>query len=222
VVPASGQRVPGWVLVAAVPLVILVVLAGTWVTAALVTNDETVARRLTFAWFVVMGVLAVVLALRWPRLAVPVIVTWLVTSGTVGGFLLLTSTVDRVVEEDVAVAPAPAPDGDGPAAGPVARAMGAFRDVAHPTSGTATLVERPDGGRVLTLTGFATDPGPDLRVMLVPDTTGESVDGGVDLGALKGNRGDQQYAVPADSPEGAVIIWCRAFTVSFGTAPLVA
>jgi hypothetical protein len=93
---------------------------------------------------------------------------------------------------------------------------------AHPTSGTATLVRKPDGSRALTLTGFATDPGPDLRVLLVRDPSGAGVEGAVDLGKLKGNKGDQEYAVPAGGPEGAVVIWCRAFTVTFGSAALTA
>ena len=85
--------------------------------------------------------------------------------------------------------------------------------------GAAALVERADGSRVLTLTGFATDPGPDLRVLLTPEGA-DGAEGAADLGALKGNRGDQQYEVPTGSPAGAVVIWCRAFTVAFGTAPL--
>jgi len=49
------------------------------------------------------------------------------------------------------------------------------------------------------------------------------VDGAVDLGALRGNRGDQEYALPADVDPagiGRVVIWCRAFTVAFGEATL--
>jgi electron transfer DM13 len=48
-------------------------------------------------------------------------------------------------------------------------------------------------------------------------------DGYVDLGALKGNRGDQNYRVPAGTDIArfhSVVIWCRRFTVGFGVAPL--
>jgi len=103
--------------------------------------------------------------------------------------------------------------------GPVLLADGRFRDGAHPTSGRAALIERPDGARVVTLTRFDTDPGPDLRVYVVAGD-GSSVEGAVDLGALKGNKGDQQYDVPPHAPDGAVVIWCRAFTVAFGAAKL--
>jgi hypothetical protein len=45
----------------------------------------------------------------------------------------------------------------------------------------------------------------------------------VELGALKGNQGDQNYDVPESVDLGkyrAVTIWCRRFSVNFATAPL--
>lgn len=59
------------------------------------------------------------------------------------------------------------PDADAPA-GNTAAVTGTFVDLVHPGAGTATVVELADGGRVLTLTGFETDPGPDLRVHSPP------------------------------------------------------
>lgn len=230
VVPASPRRIPGWVAAAAVPVVVAVVLAGVWLTGALLTEDAAVAMVLTGAWFAVAGGLAVVAGLRWRRLAVPVVGAWLVTSVAVGGYLLVASTVDRVADEEVLVAPragsAAGGSGDSDTSGGPATsdllvliAQGGFRDAAHSTAGQARLIERPDGSRVLTLTRFETDPGPDLRVYLVPGD-GSSVRDAVDLGGLKGNRGDQQYVVPDGAPEGAVVIWCRAFSVAFGAAAL--
>ena len=104
-------------------------------------------------------------------------------------------------------------------AGPVEIASGRFTNQAHNTSGLATLIEQPNGDRVVTLTRFKTDPGPDVRVYLVPDPA-RGIKDAVDLGGLKGNKGDQQYDVPAGTEAGAVVIWCRAFTVAFGTATL--
>ena len=210
-------------------LVAVIVVAGVWVTGGLLTEDATAAMLLTGAWFAVAGLAAFLLA-RWQRpLAVPVLASWLVTSVAVGGVLLWTSTVDKVVDEDVVTAPrtssATAEPTPNPSmtrqddVGPVVLAAGDFRDGAHPTEGVATFLEQPDGGRILTLTRFDTDPGPDLRVYLVPGN-GSSVKGAVDLGALKGNKGDQQYAVPRNAPDGAVVIWCRAFSVAFGSARL--
>lgn len=106
-----------------------------------------------------------------------------------------------------------------PEPAPALVAGGSFRSGAHETAGRAALIDLPDGQRVLTLTGFATDPGPDLRVYLTPGD-GSSTRGALDLGRLKGNKGNQQYLVPRGAPRGGVVIWCRAFSVSFGTAAL--
>jgi Electron transfer DM13 len=48
--------------------------------------------------------------------------------------------------------------------------------------------------------------------------------GFVDLGPLKGNKGDQNYEVPASvdlAKYRAVTIWCARFNVNFATAPLM-
>ena len=76
-------------------------------------------------------------------------------------------------------------------------------------------------GVVEKLDETADPPGPDLRVYLAAGTSG--VDGRVDLGGLKGNRGTQQYAIPGSVDTGRyrrVVIWCRAFSVNFGEAVL--
>ncbi|MGB3184354.1 MAG: DM13 domain-containing protein [Ornithinimicrobium sp.] len=108
--------------------------------------------------------------------------------------------------------------------GPQAIAQGSFGAVDHPGSGQATVIDTGEGSIVLTLTDFATDNGPDLFVYLVPDTAGPgSVDGFVDVGSLKGNVGDQQYDVPDDvgvADGWRVIVWCRAFAVTFTEATL--
>ena len=111
---------------------------------------------------------------------------------------------------------------------PVKLAGGRFHTNAHKTGGLATIYRLPDGRRVLRLTEFATSNGPDVRVYLVAAGDVQSEDaakqaGFVDLGALKGNIGDQNYDVPAGldlSRYRAVSIWCRRFSVNFGAAPL--
>ncbi len=106
-----------------------------------------------------------------------------------------------------------------------ALATGMFVDLAHPGTGTATIVDLADGGRVLTLTEFRTDSGPDLRVYLTardPAADGE-IGRFVDLGRLKGNVGDQQYEIPDDvdvDEFSNAVIWCRAFSVGFTSAAL--
>ena len=106
-------------------------------------------------------------------------------------------------------------------------AAGSFRSLEHTTSGRASIVELPDGRRYLRLEDLETSNGPDLRVYLseIPASDdwyayGERF---VDLGALKGNIGNQNYALPADLDLGryrSAVIWCRRFTVGFGVAGL--
>ena len=111
---------------------------------------------------------------------------------------------------------------------PTTLLSGMFHSNAHETSGTATLHRLADGSLTLRLTGFETSNGPDVQVYLVAasdvmdDETVTSA-GFVSLGPLKGNVGDQNYAVPADldlTKYRAVTSWCRRFGVNFGTAPL--
>lgn len=206
------------------PIVALVVAFGVWVTGGLVTDDESVAMGLTGAWLLLAGVASV--AVAWTRRAVaaPVLVGYAVAAVGLGGFLGYTSTIDQTVDEDVVVASdvtAPASDDPAPDKNRLL-ASGKFVAEAHPTEGTASVVDTADGAFV-TLTDFVTDPGPDLKVYWVP--SGSNVEDGVDLGSLKGNKGDQQYALPGnvdvdDATGASVVIWCRAFSVSFGSAAL--
>jgi hypothetical protein len=150
-----------------------------------------------------------------------VLAAFLLTAGATGAYLAATTLRDRVVHERVITA-GPASAGDA-RRGPVELARGRFRSHEHATAGTARVVRAPDGRRFLTLTGFSTSPGPDLRVRLVPAGSSDGgADGAVDLGGLKGNRGDQQYAIPdgADVSGREVLIWCRAFSAPFGSATL--
>ena len=112
--------------------------------------------------------------------------------------------------------------------GPAAVASGAFHSNAHETKGTATVYRRADGSRSLRLTQFETSNGPDVRVYLVAaadvndDATVKRA-GFVELGKLKGNKGDQNYEIPSSvdlAKYKAVTIWCARFSVNFGTAPL--
>ena len=199
------------------------VVLGCWVTGGLLTDDATTAMVLTGAWFTVAMAAALLAARRWGRAAWPALGATAVTASIVGGWLLLTSQVDKVVHEQVLAVPtsssAAAPGLEPAPAAATQVAAGSFTSGAHETRGRATVLRRADGRLLLTLTDFETDAGPDLRVRLVP-AGAKGVDGGTDIGALKGNKGDQQYAVPAGAPTGRVVIWCRAFSVSFGAAHL--
>ena len=119
-----------------------------------------------------------------------------------------------------------------PAAGPVTIASGQFRDVDsfHRGQGTATLYRNADGSHLLRFEDFRVTNGPDLRVLLAaaadPQSRQELQDGGyVELAALKGNIGSQNYEIPATvdpaAQGGSVIIYCRPFQVIFSVAPLL-
>jgi electron transfer DM13 len=116
--------------------------------------------------------------------------------------------------------------------GPVTLARGTFITHEHDTTGTVAVIRLPDGSRVLRIEGLDTSDGPDLEVWLsdaevVEGTKGWRVfdDGAyVDLGDLKGNKGNQNYAIPADVDLGrfrSVSVWCDRFNVSFGAAALM-
>jgi len=152
----------------------------------------------------------------------------LVVLGAIGWYLFrpeLLFVNKRVNESLTAQAPAQAAGTD---VVPVAVLAGSFHSVAHETKGRATVHRLSDDTRVLRLTEFATSNGPDVRVYLVAaadaadDATVKQA-GFVELGKLKGNQGDQNYAIPSDldlDKYRAVTIWCRRFGVNFGTAPL--
>lgn len=112
--------------------------------------------------------------------------------------------------------------------GPMAITKGNFKGLAHETRGLAAIYQLPDGRRTLRLTEFETSNGPDVHVYL---TAGEVEKGSeairqvgfIDLGSMKGNKGDQNYDIPANADLNKyknVTIWCARFGVNFGQALL--
>ena len=109
-------------------------------------------------------------------------------------------------------------------------AMGSFKDADafHRGSGTATIYRTPDGAEILRLENLDVTNGPALHVVLSthPDPErSEQVkqEGFVDLGDLKGNRGNQNYPIPAGvdtSIHKSVVIYCYPFAVVFSVATL--
>lgn len=216
--------------VAAAVAVAGVVLAGIWVSGGLITNDFSLAMALTAGWMGFAAAGCLLIAWRRRDLRVPVLGAYLVTAVVVGGYLGRSEFFDdEVNEEVVTAAPAAAVRARGGAEGERPRnvqlARGQVEPVAHAASGVATTVRLARGGNVLTLTSFEVDNGPDLRVYLVagPARDESEVTDYEDLGGLKGNKGDQQYALPRGldlDRYSTVVIWCRAFSVNFARAPL--
>lgn len=107
---------------------------------------------------------------------------------------------------------------------------GKLEGKAHATSGRATIYESAEGKRYLRLLDFTTSNGPDVHVLLVraEDKALEQEIvkgnlGGLELGSLKGNQGDQNYDLPAATDlqqYQAVVIYCERFHAVFGVAKL--
>ena len=94
----------------------------------------------------------------------------------------------------------------------------------HFGRGRAHLIETAPGSFVVRLEDFAVRNGPDLYVYLSPSAGGYAT-GAIELGRLKADTGNQNYAVPAgvlDDPAiaASVVIWCKQFSHLFATAPL--
>jgi hypothetical protein len=148
-------------------------------------------------------------------------------AGTPAGGAQAGSTPDPSLSMHSSSTPAPTVSAQSPA-GPVTLARGSFVSHEHHTTGSAVVVRLADGSRVLRLEGLDTSDGPDLHVWLSDAATGQgwhAFDDGkyADLGKLKGNKGNQNYVLPAGLDLTAfhsVSIWCNRFDVSFGAAPL--
>jgi Electron transfer DM13 len=101
----------------------------------------------------------------------------------------------------------------------VVLSKGVFAGSAHPTSGTVKLVEDKGKNKFLVFENFKTDPGPDLRIYLAEDKSAakfteitKDVKNGTYKLALANtvNTGAQKF----------VLIWCKQFSVLFGSAEL--
>jgi Electron transfer DM13 len=143
--------------------------------------------------------------------------------------------LDTTVNEPPPAAAAAAPSAATAAVDrkPATLAHGAFISHEHSTTGTARLLQLPDGSRLLRLEDLDTSNGPLLKVWLSDAPVRDGATGWrifdasthLDLGPLKGNKGSQNYTVPAGvdlSRYRSVTIWCARFHVSFGAAPLTA
>jgi hypothetical protein len=171
-----------------------------------------------------------------PALAIAVPLGWYLASP-----LVLSSTIDEPAPV-VAGRPSPVPSAAAPSPTPsptraslpplitpslppvLVERSGKFRgaDDFHFGRGTARLIETEPGVFVVRLEGFEVRNGPDLYVYLSPDSDGYKKTA-IELGKLKADKGNQNYAVPAGSDVAAaksVVIWCKQFSVLFATARL--
>ncbi|MEU6810445.1 DM13 domain-containing protein [Streptomyces sp. NPDC046831] len=180
----------------------------------------------------------------WKVLTRPLIIAVLVVAVAGGGFGLywfqpwrlwqdeaVEEALPQVVETSAPPAAAPSQTPATPA-GPQTLASGELISHEHTTSGTVKLVRLADGSHIVRLENLDTSNGPDLHLWLTDAPVKEGTAGWhvfddgehVSLGKLKGNKGNQNYALPEDVDPArfsSVSIWCDRFDVSFGAAELV-
>ena len=112
--------------------------------------------------------------------------------------------------------------------GPMLLSSSEWISLGHPGTGTVLVYRQPDGSHVIRFEDLAVSNGPDLLVILstsplVDDQNAYSEVEFVSLGDLKGNKGNQNYEVPAEVSIGdyqTVAIWCRRFNYTFNAADL--
>ena len=91
-------------------------------------------------------------------------------------------------------------------------------DGIHNAEGVAKVVPLQDGSNILRLENLHVTNGPDLYVYLATDKSASDF---VSLGKLKANNGNQNYDIPSEtdlSKYATVLIWCRPFSILFGSA----
>jgi hypothetical protein len=90
----------------------------------------------------------------------------------------------------------------------------------HNAKGIVKIIPLEYGSNVLRLENFKSTNGPNVHVYL---STDKSASDFVDLRRLKANNGNQNYDIPNRtnlSKYKTVLIWCKDFSVLFGSAEL--
>jgi electron transfer DM13 len=144
-----------------------------------------------------------------------------------GSPLFISNAVDEpapVVAGTAAPTETPATETAQPTSAIAAERSGQFHgaDDFHFGRGTARLIETAPDVFTVRLESFEVRNGPDLYVYLSPSESGYAA-GSIELGKLKADRGNQNYAVKTGTTVSAVrsvVIWCKQFGVLFATAPL--
>ena len=96
---------------------------------------------------------------------------------------------------------------------------GIFKNGAHDVSGQVKVLETTPN-KTLRFENFSTINGPDLYVYLATD---EKATDFINLGKNKATQGNINYSIPSGtdlSKYKFVLIWCKSFSVNFGTAVL--
>jgi hypothetical protein len=135
---------------------------------------------------------------------------------TVAGLSLLNSFITADLQPETAFAQ------DQQTQSPLSGQFMGVGDGIHEAEGIAKEISLEDGRQFVRFENFKVTNGPDLFVYLATDKSASDF---VDLGKLKANNGNQNYQIPPGtdlSKYNTVVIWCKAFSVLFGSAELKA
>ena len=196
------------------PALVVVIIGGYYLGSPFFTN-QTVDEELPFAF----------------DATIPANMTRSEVMAVMGGMAKVTQEVNEAMPESMLPRIASgAVNNQTMQRSPVVLKTGNFRDADnfHRGSGQATVFRGPDGSNLLRLEEFNVTNGPDLHVLLTPHpnpiSRGDLTSAGyIDLGKLKGNQGNQNYAIPDDvdiSAQMSVVIYCVPFHVVFSVASL--
>jgi len=136
--------------------------------------------------------------------------TSLATIAVVAMFIISPYFYDVTVDESLPTASAEFPAGKFVGSG----------DGIHEVEGDALIIKLEDGSQYVRFENFKSTNGPDLYVYLATDDKASDF---VNLGLLKGNIGNQNYEIPEGvdlSKYNKVLVWCKAFSILFGSAEL--
>jgi hypothetical protein len=90
----------------------------------------------------------------------------------------------------------------------------------HNAEGLAKVIPLGDGSTVIRLENFKSINGPNVHLYLSTDKAASNF---IDLGRLKANNGNQNYNIPDGTnlaKYSMALIWCKDFSVLFGSAEL--
>jgi hypothetical protein len=90
----------------------------------------------------------------------------------------------------------------------------------HNAEGLAKVIPLEDGHTIIRLENFKSTNGPNVHLYLATDKAASNF---IDLGRLKANNGNQNYNIPNGTDlakYNMALIWCKDFSVLFGSAQL--
>jgi hypothetical protein len=90
----------------------------------------------------------------------------------------------------------------------------------HNAEGLTRVIQVGDGSKILRLENFKSTNGPNVHLYIGIDKAASNI---IDLGRLKANNGNQNYNIPRGidlTKYNMVLIWCKDFSVLFGSAQL--